>query len=167
MGFKAIVIGKELKLRLAPRTDAKWVLKIPTKSNIHVDDCNKPGWLFAVYNQRLGYVMNKDNYLDLHPQEISYGVNGCQHYGEPDLHMGSIGKNVETLQHDLHSLQWKELAVDGEFGPKTQAAVKDYQEKNGLKPDGTVGVETKSVLYQDCFMKHDHNTGEHGHPHHA
>jgi peptidoglycan hydrolase-like protein with peptidoglycan-binding domain len=37
-------------------------------------------------------------------------------------------------------------AVDGKFGHKTQAAVKAYQKKNGLKDDGIVGILTWSKM---------------------
>lgn len=39
------------------------------------------------------------------------------------------------------------LQVDGKFGSKTQAAVKDYQQKQGLSVDGIVGNNTWSSLY--------------------
>jgi peptidoglycan hydrolase-like protein with peptidoglycan-binding domain len=32
------------------------------------------------------------------------------------------------------------------FGPKTEATVKEFQRKNGLKEDGIVGPETKKKL---------------------
>lgn len=39
------------------------------------------------------------------------------------------------------------LQVDGKFGSKTQAAVKDYQKKQGLSVDGIVGNNTWGALY--------------------
>ena len=38
------------------------------------------------------------------------------------------------------------MDVDGQFGSKTQAAVKDYQKKNGLAVDGIVGAKTWGSL---------------------
>jgi len=38
------------------------------------------------------------------------------------------------------------LDVDGIFGPKTKAAVVSFQKKNGLDPDGEVGILTWSKL---------------------
>jgi putative chitinase len=52
------------------------------------------------------------------------------------LKVGSKGDDVVKLQ--------KKLGVDpiGTFGPKTEAAVKEFQSKNGLTADGVVGDTT-------------------------
>jgi hypothetical protein len=52
------------------------------------------------------------------------------------LKRGSKGEAVKTLQEFL------KLTVDGDFGPKTEKAVRDYQSKNGLTVDGVVGPKT-------------------------
>jgi hypothetical protein len=52
------------------------------------------------------------------------------------LKKGSKGESVKTLQEFL------KIAVDGDFGPKTESAVKSYQKKNGLVADGIVGPKT-------------------------
>ncbi len=58
---------------------------------------------------------------------------------------GSSGSDVKKLQEALNA-QGYSLAVDGQFGSKTQAAVRDYQKKNGLSVDGIVGKNTWSSL---------------------
>ena len=58
---------------------------------------------------------------------------------------GSSGSDVKKLQEALNKNGYS-LEVDGKFGPKTQAAVKDYQKKNGLKVDGVVGTKTWGSL---------------------
>ena len=58
---------------------------------------------------------------------------------------GSTGSDVKKLQELLNQNDYN-LDVDGSFGPKTQAAVKDYQNKNGLKVDGIVGTNTWGAL---------------------
>jgi peptidoglycan hydrolase-like protein with peptidoglycan-binding domain len=60
---------------------------------------------------------------------------------ERNLGLGSSGDDVAALQRTLGGLK-----VDGKFGPKTEAAVKEYQAANGLKSDGIVGPKTKAVL---------------------
>lgn len=58
---------------------------------------------------------------------------------------GSSGSNVKKLQQELNKNGYK-LDVDGKFGSKTQAAVRDYQSKNGLSVDGIVGTNTWGKL---------------------
>ncbi len=58
---------------------------------------------------------------------------------------GSSGSEVKKLQESLNSKGYS-LAVDGKFGSKTQAAVRDYQKKNGLSVDGVVGEKTWGSL---------------------
>lgn len=61
------------------------------------------------------------------------------------ISFGSSGSDVKKLQEKLNSAGYK-LEVDGQFGSKTQAAVKDYQQKNGLSVDGIVGTNTWGSL---------------------
>ena len=58
---------------------------------------------------------------------------------------GSKGSSVTELQKLLNNNGYN-LDVDGNFGSKTQAAVKDYQQKNGLSVDGIVGKNTWGAL---------------------
>ena len=58
---------------------------------------------------------------------------------------GASGDEVKQLQMMLNSNGYS-LDVDGNFGPKTQAAVKDYQQKNSLDVDGVVGKNTWGAL---------------------
>lgn len=52
------------------------------------------------------------------------------------LKKGSKGEEVKQLQSKLG------LSADGDFGQKTEDAIKAYQLKNGLTPDGIVGPNT-------------------------
>ena len=61
---------------------------------------------------------------------------------------GMKGDPVANLQTTLNKYGYN-LAVDGSFGPKTLAAVKDYQKKNGLTVDGMVGPQTQSALFSN------------------
>ena len=58
---------------------------------------------------------------------------------------GSKGSDVTELQKLLNQNGYT-LDEDGKFGPKTQAAVKDYQKKNNLAVDGIVGNNTWGAL---------------------
>jgi hypothetical protein len=61
------------------------------------------------------------------------------------LQRGSKGSAVSELQTILNKNGYN-LSVDGDFGEKTEAAVRDYQQKNGLGVDGIVGVNTWGKL---------------------
>ena len=58
---------------------------------------------------------------------------------------GSQGSDVTELQKLLNNNGYS-LDVDGVYGAKTQAAVKDYQQKNNLAVDGIVGNNTWGAL---------------------
>ncbi|MET0604395.1 MAG: peptidoglycan-binding protein [Baekduia sp.] len=59
--------------------------------------------------------------------------------------MEAAGDRVGHLQRRLTSLGF-ELTDDGQFGPVTQAAVKDFQRNAILVPDGIVGPKTTEAL---------------------
>ena len=53
---------------------------------------------------------------------------------------------VKTIQTKLKRWGYYTGAVDGIYGPKTKAAVKSFQKKNGLTADGIVGKKTAAAL---------------------
>lgn len=63
----------------------------------------------------------------------------------PQLQLGSTGPDVVFLQKRLIAFGYY-LTPDGQFGPKTQSAVRSFQSANGLQPDGVVGALTWAKL---------------------
>lgn len=61
------------------------------------------------------------------------------------LRYGSSGSDVKKLQEELNKNGYN-LAVDGQFGEKTQSAVQSYQKSKGLTVDGIVGTNTWGAL---------------------
>src|SRR4029450_126045 len=64
------------------------------------------------------------------------------------IKLGDTGDDVKRLQRVF--ARNKELGpedVDGVFGPKTDPAVKDFQQSNGLVVDGVVGPTTWSHVH--------------------
>jgi len=63
----------------------------------------------------------------------------------PETRKGAEGHPVPTLQYLLRA-RGKTVAVDGIFGPRTDAAVRDFQRQKGLAVDGIVGPMTWGAL---------------------
>lgn len=62
------------------------------------------------------------------------------------LRRGSKGDAVKMLQTNLNSVMNAGLDVDGSFGPKTEAAVKDFQKKFNLEVDGIYGPKSTEAM---------------------
>jgi peptidoglycan hydrolase-like protein with peptidoglycan-binding domain len=65
---------------------------------------------------------------------------------DPTLKSGSHRVAVRGLQRRLLALGYDAGEIDGRFGPKTEAAVKAFQEAKGLDVDGIVGPKTWDAL---------------------
>lgn len=61
------------------------------------------------------------------------------------LRRGAKGDNVRWLQYELRKHGYA-IKVDGDFGPATENAVRDYQKSKGLREDGIVGDNTIKSL---------------------
>lgn len=66
--------------------------------------------------------------------------------GQPTISPGATGNAVRRLQRALRRTPDLDLVVDGQFGPKTEDAVKQFQQGAGLVMDGVVGPLTWAAL---------------------
>ncbi len=65
------------------------------------------------------------------------------------LKKGSSGEQVKALQRMLYAMDYElgtKNPIDGDFGSKTDAAVRAYQKTKGLTVDGIVGAKTWGSL---------------------
>ena len=62
------------------------------------------------------------------------------------LRPGDSGAEVQALQQALSQLGYDPGAIDGDYGPSTQAAVVAFQTAEGLSADGIAGPETLTAL---------------------
>jgi peptidoglycan hydrolase-like protein with peptidoglycan-binding domain len=66
----------------------------------------------------------------------------------PTLRAGMSGPAVSRIQESLRVRGFYQDAVDGIFGPGTEAAVKEFQSSVQLSPDGVVGPATWQALLE-------------------
>ncbi len=59
---------------------------------------------------------------------------------------GSTGSVVTQIQKKLSAWGYYDGAVDGVYGSRTEAAVKYFQQKNGLTVDGKAGSQTLAAM---------------------
>ena len=64
---------------------------------------------------------------------------------EVDIRLDDKGDGVVAIQK-LLVRNGADLKFDGDFGPVTEQAVKDFQRNNKLTEDGIVGVRTLNAL---------------------
>lgn len=65
------------------------------------------------------------------------------------LRRGDSSNRVRTLQAGLNHIfpKYSKLKLDGDFGPKTEAVIKEFQRRaGGLAVDGIVGPKTTAAL---------------------
>ena len=66
--------------------------------------------------------------------------------GAESYKKGSSGETVKKLQQRLSDWGYYSGSVDGVYGSATEAAVKKFQQKNGLSPDGVAGPATLAAI---------------------
>jgi peptidoglycan hydrolase-like protein with peptidoglycan-binding domain len=62
------------------------------------------------------------------------------------LRRGARGPGVRNLQSILRAYGFDPGAADGQYGPRTQAAVRRFQISQGIRGDGVVGADTLRAL---------------------
>jgi peptidoglycan hydrolase-like protein with peptidoglycan-binding domain len=79
----------------------------------------------------------------------SQGASSEQHSQQGATQQQSQSQNPETVKQVQEKLSAAGLDVgqpDGKIGPKTQAALKQFQEKEGLQASGQLDQETLAAL---------------------
>lgn len=71
----------------------------------------------------------------------------------PVVRNGSVGADVKSAQSFLALRGFSPGPQDGVFGPKTENAVRNYQQAKGLSVDGVVGPKTWQSLLQSTQQR--------------
>ena len=75
---------------------------------------------------------------------------------ESTVRSGSTGRDARLVQQRLIDLGYLNDRADGDFGSKSVAALKAFQQKNGLKADGVCGSGTSAVLFSWLALSADY-----------
>jgi peptidoglycan hydrolase-like protein with peptidoglycan-binding domain len=65
---------------------------------------------------------------------------------EPTLRLGATGLPVRRAQKRMSLVGYEVGGVDGRYGSKTEAAVKQLQQQHSIPADGVVGAQTWDVI---------------------
>ena len=77
---------------------------------------------------------------------LALGVRGRPLLGQRDLTRGAVGWDVAVLEFRLRRYGLGPRAVDGRFTRSTAVALRRYQSRRGLDPDGIAGPRTYRAL---------------------
>lgn len=122
----------------------RWYKVTITSGNLN----NKKGWSLASF-----ITVSNPNAVPFY----SYTNNPTRAFGYSNLQQGSAGNYVRNLQVCLKAKGYN-IAIDGDFGPATLAAVKAYQTSKGYSATGIVDSTLKNVLINDSVCLNALNT---------
>lgn len=79
--------------------------------------------------------------LDTPPKKV-------EHSTVDTLRRGDNNNDVKALQRDMNRVfpSYSKLKVDGDFGPATEAVIREFQQRAGIESDGIVGPATRAKL---------------------
>ena len=98
-----------------------------------------------LHTDALSYKLPFIDYGDTSGAQIAVKSVTMYTLGSRLLKNSSSGADVKALQELLNQLG-ATLEVDGQFGSKTEAAVRTFQKKTGIKQDGKYGDQTHAAL---------------------
>lgn len=107
---------------------------------------NQRGWFWGAgfgTEDAMHFEASDGRMREWHTEGLSLAVAGAAI--DEVLRFGDRGPDVRRLQEQLNS-KGASLGIDGDFGEKTQDALKAFQQQNELKADGVVGPKTSVAL---------------------
>jgi peptidoglycan hydrolase-like protein with peptidoglycan-binding domain len=81
---------------------------------------------------------------------VALGILGMAGQASALVKQGDRGPEVEDLQQRLLELGYFNANVTGYFGSVTKSAVIEFQQDQGLSPDGVVGESTQASLREEA-----------------
>ena len=103
------------------------------------------GW----YKLRNGYYIMDKFATRVSDSEAASLSSGSSSSGS-SYKVGDTGSTVTWIQQTLKTLGFYSGDVTGHYGSKTEAAVRSFQSKKGLNPDGIAGSKTIAALQDEA-----------------
>ncbi len=105
-----------------------------------------PGQTASVNSET--FTLNEADALLAQPADVANQivVNTEAPLADPAAGQVSDSPDEKMIQQALKNIGLYAGDIDGSIGPKTQEAIKEFQSKNDLIPDGKVGPKTWAVL---------------------
>lgn len=145
-GQAGTVTGNLVNMRRGPGTQYARVQYLNKGDTVTVTDQNG-SWYAVTVNGTDGYVYS--NYVSVSAAAGTPAAPAAS--SSATLRRGSTGSAVKTLQGNLIMLGYLSDTADGQFGAKTEAAVRRYQSKNHLGADGIAGAKTRAAIAKEVL----------------
>lgn len=147
-GQSATITGNSVNLRKGPDISFARIRYLYKGDKVTVTG-SSGSWYAVVHNGASGYVSASYVALDESPSDDSGTAPAAA--GGAALKKGASGSAVKTLQGNLIMLGYLNSNADGQFGAKTEAAVRQYQSRNGLTADGIAGAKTNAAIQAEVL----------------
>ncbi len=141
-----VITKNGLNVREKPTTSSKRLRTLATGTIVEIER-EQGGWGYAPAHQ--GWIHIGSKYVSVAeekpkpPDALPTPADKVKAWSKANtLKRGSKGKLVGFLQAYLDEHGYNPAAIDDDFGPKTEEAVKGFQKANGLPRDGVVGPLT-------------------------
>jgi cell wall-associated NlpC family hydrolase len=143
----ATITGNSVNLRTGPDLSYARIRYLYKGDQVSVT--GKSGsWYAVVHNGSSGYV--SASYVALEESASAASTPAATGSGST-LKKGASGSAVKTLQGNLIMLGYLNSRADGQFGAKTETAVRQYQRRNGLAVDGIAGAKTNACVQAEVL----------------
>lgn len=107
------------------------------------------GYKLVTLNEMFGFPENEVRELTKPVKEMEIPALEAFTYVDRTYKEDDFLWQVNVIQQRLIELGYLDVDADGIYGSSTTAAVKAFQEKNGLKANGKCNVQTQNVLFSE------------------
>ena len=152
------VTASSLNMRKSASSDSKVVGVLREGDKVTIKD-SSGSWYKVSKGSKTGYVAKKyikvTNGSDSGSSSSGSSKKSSKSSGSSDgtCGPGDSGSSVKKVQKRLKKLGYYTGSADGDYGPGTKTAVKNFQKRNGLTANGKVNKKTLAKLNSSSAKK--------------